>query len=195
MISNVEGSPGHHSAGGREQSPAAVARRYGVHRSWVYRLKARDEAEGEAALTPRSRRPKTSPRATAPETVEAVLRLRKQLAEQGLDAGADTIAWYLTHHHDATLSQATINRVLARHGAVTPEPAKRPKSSYIRFEASHDRVRTTRSTKPGASPPASPGNSATSASADPTPEPTSSSWTPTSTSASSTPPPATSSAN
>jgi transposase InsO family protein len=74
-----------------KQSPAAVAHRYGVHRSWVYRLKARYEAEGEAALTPRSRRPKTSPRATAPETVEAVLRLRKQLAEQGLDAGADTI--------------------------------------------------------------------------------------------------------
>jgi transposase InsO family protein len=118
-----------------KQSPAAAARRYGVHRSWVYRLKARYEAEGEAALTPRSRRPKTSPRATAPETVEVVLRLRKQLAEQGLDAGADTIAWHLTHHHDTTVSRATINRVLARHGAVTPEPAKRPKSSYIRFEA------------------------------------------------------------
>ncbi|WP_219418883.1 leucine zipper domain-containing protein [Pseudonocardia nigra] len=56
------------------------------------RLKARDEAEGEAALTPRSRRPKTSPRATAPETVEAVLRLRKQLAEQGLGSPAPTAA-------------------------------------------------------------------------------------------------------
>jgi transposase InsO family protein len=117
------------------QSPAEVATRYGVHRSWVYRLKARYEAEGEAALAPRSRRPRASPRATAPETVELVLRLRKQLAEQGLDAGADTIGWHLAHRHGTTLSRATINRVLARHGAVVPEPAKRPKSSYIRFEA------------------------------------------------------------
>ena len=32
------------------QSPAEVAARYGVHRAWVYKLKARYEAEGEAAL-------------------------------------------------------------------------------------------------------------------------------------------------
>ena len=47
------------------QTPAEVAARYGVHRAWVYKLKARYEAEGEAALEPRSRRPKTSPTATA----------------------------------------------------------------------------------------------------------------------------------
>ena len=47
------------------QTPAEVAARYGVHRAWVYKLKARYEAEGEAALEPRSRRPKTSPTALA----------------------------------------------------------------------------------------------------------------------------------
>ena len=31
---------------------------------------------------------------------------------------------------------ATINRILTRAGAVVPDPSKRPKSSYIRFEAS-----------------------------------------------------------
>jgi transposase InsO family protein len=118
------------------QSPAEVAERYGVHRAWVYKLKARYEAEGETALTPRSRRPKSSPSATPVATVELVLRLRKQLAEAGLDAGADTIGWHLARHHGATLSRATINRILVRAGAVVPEPAKRPKSSYIRFEAS-----------------------------------------------------------
>lgn len=46
------------------QSPAEVARRYGVHRSWVYRLKARYEAEGDGAAEPRSRRPRSSPAAT-----------------------------------------------------------------------------------------------------------------------------------
>jgi transposase InsO family protein len=118
------------------QSPAEVAERYGVHRAWVYKLKARYEAEGETALTPRSRRPKSSPSATPAATVELVLRLRKQLAEAGLDAGADTIGWHLARHHGTTLSRATINRILVRAGAVVPEPAKRPKSSYIRFEAS-----------------------------------------------------------
>ena len=31
------------------QTPAEVAARYGVHRGWVYKLKARYDAEGEAA--------------------------------------------------------------------------------------------------------------------------------------------------
>ena len=117
------------------QAPSEVARRYGVHRAWVYKLKARYEAEGDAALEARSRRPRTSPTATAHATVELVLRLRNQLAESGLDAGADTIGWHLAHRHDIEVSRATINRVLTRAGAVTPQPAKRPKSSYIRFQS------------------------------------------------------------
>jgi hypothetical protein len=80
---------------------------------------ARYAAEGEAAFQPRSRAPKTTPAATAPQTVELVLRLRKQLDESGLDAGADTIGWHLHHHHDTTLSRATINRILTRAGQVT----------------------------------------------------------------------------
>jgi transposase InsO family protein len=117
------------------QSPAEVARRYGVSRGWVYKLKARYEAEGEAAYEPRSRRPRSSPTATPPQTVDLVLRLRKELSEAGLDAGADTIGWHLARHHATTLSRATINRILTRAGAVVPEPAKRPRSSYIRFQA------------------------------------------------------------
>jgi hypothetical protein len=117
------------------QAPSEVARRYGVHRAWVYKLKARCEAEGEVALEPRSRRPKTTPTATPAATVDLVLRLRKQLAESGLDAGADTIGWHLTHRHATTLSRATINRILVRAGAVVPEPKKKPRSSFIRFVA------------------------------------------------------------
>jgi transposase InsO family protein len=117
------------------QTPAEVAARYGVHRAWVYKLKARYEAEGEAAFEPRSRRPKTSPTAIPDEVVELIVRLRKQLAEQGLDAGADTIAWHLRHHHQRTVAVCTISRYLSRLGLVVPEPNKRPKSSYIRFEA------------------------------------------------------------
>jgi transposase InsO family protein len=96
---------------------------------------ARYRLVGETAFEPLSRAPAFSPGATRPRTVELVLRLRKQLTEAGLDAGADTIGWHLAHHHATTLSRATINRILVRAGAVTPDPSKRPKSSYIRFEA------------------------------------------------------------
>ena len=37
---------------------------YRISRSWLYELLARYRAEGEAALEPRSRRPKSSPNAT-----------------------------------------------------------------------------------------------------------------------------------
>ena len=116
-------------------TPSQVAQRYGVHRSWVYRLKARYDLEGEAAFEPRSRRPTTSPTATPPETIDLVLAVRDHLAQAGLDAGADTIGWHLDHVHHTRLSRATINRILRRAGRVIPEPAKRPKSSYLRFQA------------------------------------------------------------
>ncbi len=119
-----------------EKRPVSeVARSYGVARSWVCALLARYEAEGEAAFEPRSRRPKTSPSAISPETVELITRLRKELAGQGLDAGPQTIAWHLEHHHQVRVSPATISRCPARQGLVTPDPSKRPKSSCIRFAA------------------------------------------------------------
>ena len=114
---------------------AEAARTYGVSAATVSRLMARFRVEGEAAFTPRSRAPKTAPAATGPETVELVLRLRKQLREDGHDAGADTLGWHLAQHHAITLSRATIHRILTRHGLVSPEPKKRPKSSYLRFAA------------------------------------------------------------
>jgi transposase InsO family protein len=118
-----------------QQTVAEVAARYGVHRSWVYRFKARYDDIGEAAFEPLSRRPLTAPTAIPATTVELIRRLRKELTEAGLDAGPDTIAWHLNHHHQVTVSVSTISRTLTREGLVTPEPAKRPKSSYLRFEA------------------------------------------------------------
>ncbi len=119
-----------------EKRPVSeVARSYGVARSWVYALLARYEAEGEAAFEPRSRRPKTSPSAISPQTVDLITRLRKELAGQGPDAGPQTIAWHLEQHHQLKVSPATVSRYLSRQGLVTPDPSKRPKSSYIRFAA------------------------------------------------------------
>jgi transposase InsO family protein len=112
-----------------------VARAYGVSQGWVSRLVARYRAEGEAAFEPRSRRPKSSPRAIAEGTAALIVELRKELAGQGLDAGPQTIAWHLRQHHQLRVSPATVSRYLARAGLVIPEPRKRPKSSYLRFEA------------------------------------------------------------
>lgn len=96
---------------------------------------AQYRVEGETAFEPRSRRPKTSPQATEQQLVDLIVQLRAKLTHAGLDAGADTIGWHLRHTHRQTVSRATINRILARAGLVTAEPAKRPKSSYIRFQA------------------------------------------------------------
>jgi transposase InsO family protein len=116
-------------------SQAEAARTYGISEAWVSRLMARHRTEGEAAYTPRSRRPKTSPNALDPATVELILQLRNELAAAGLDAGPETIAWHLEQHHSLVVSRATISRHLTKAGLVTPEPRKRPKSSYIRFQA------------------------------------------------------------
>jgi transposase len=117
------------------RSQHEVARAYGVNQSWVSRLVARYRAEGEAAFQPRSRRPKTSPTAIPPATVTLITELRGKLTTAGLDAGPDTIAWHLAHHHSTRVSAATISRYLTRLGLVTPQPTKRPKASYQRFQA------------------------------------------------------------
>ena len=114
---------------------ADVIAAYGVSKSWTYELLTRYRTEGEAAFEPRSRRPETSPTAISEHTIELIVELRKTLTEVGLDAGPDTIAWHLEHHHQTKISTATVSRTLTRQGLVEPSPKKRPKSSYIRFQA------------------------------------------------------------
>ena len=112
-----------------------VSASYGVARSWIYELLARYRAEGDAAFEPRSRRPHHQPTAIPAGTAELIIRLRRQLARQGLDAGAHTIAWHLAQQHQLTVSEATIWRTLQRAGLITPEPKKKPKTAYICFAA------------------------------------------------------------
>ena len=113
---------------------ADVAAQYGVSRSWVTRLVGRYRTEGDAAFEPRSRRPKTSPTKVADVVNQAIVNLRVDLTTRGLDAGPATIQWHLARAGH-TVSVSTIRRRLVDAGLVTPEPKKRPKSSYIRFEA------------------------------------------------------------
>ena len=121
------------TVGGRSKSE--VAREYGCSRRWVQKHAVRYAAEGEAAFEARSRRPHQSPTRTADDLEDRIVELRKQLSEEGLDAGPATIAYHLSRRHGTAPSVSTIWRVLKRRGFVTPEPHKRPKSSIIRFAA------------------------------------------------------------
>ncbi len=113
---------------------ADVAAQYGLSRSWVTRLVGRYRSEGDAAFEPRSRRPHTSPARLADVVNKQIVNLRVDLTTRGLDAGPHTIQWHLANQGH-TVSVSTIRRRLVTAGLITPEPKKRPKSSYIRFEA------------------------------------------------------------
>jgi len=110
-----------------------LARTYGMDRSWLYRRLARHRREGPAGLELRSRRPKTSPRRIAERFEDEIVAVRKELVDQGFDAGAETIRVHLARRHEHPPSVSTIWRVLKARGFVTPQPHKRPKSSYVRF--------------------------------------------------------------
>jgi transposase InsO family protein len=114
---------------------AETARSYEVSEATVSRWMARYRAEGDTAFEPRSRRPHTSPAATLAATVALIVNLREQLTSSGLDAGPATIVWHLQTRHDLVVSVSTVRRHLVAAGLIEPEPAKRPRSSYVRFAA------------------------------------------------------------
>jgi transposase InsO family protein len=119
------------------RSKSEVARDYDVSRYWVQQLVKRYETEGAAAFEPHSRRPHHNPRALGDTVEDKIVRLRKTLAKAGYDAGAATIAGHLARDPAVTKVPAvsTIWRILARRGFITPQPQKRPRSSWKRFEA------------------------------------------------------------
>jgi transposase InsO family protein len=117
------------------RSKSEVARQYGVSRRWVITLVQRYLAEGDAGLHPRSRRPLSSPLQTPRVVEEEIVAIRKELDRGGHEAGAATIAFHLEQRHGRSPAVSTIWRILSERGFVTPQPHKRPKSSYLRFAA------------------------------------------------------------
>lgn len=104
----------------------------GVHRDTLNEWRRRFAADGVEGLVERSRRPLRSPNQTSAELEEQIVRLRKELP---LDNGADVIGWHLRRAGRTDVpSDRTIHRVLVRRGMVTPQPQKRPKVAYRRFE-------------------------------------------------------------
>lgn len=111
-----------------------VCRQLDISRDTFYRYRARLEEEGFVGLLPRSTRPRSSPNQTPPEMVEVILAKRAELEKEGWDHGARSIHARLTRAGFAVPSARTVHRVLVRAGLVEPQPAKRPRSSYKRFE-------------------------------------------------------------
>ena len=114
---------------------SAAARRFGRSRQWIYTLLARYRAGGPEAVKPQSTTPHSSPHQTPPKVRARIIRLRRSLAAQGADNGPATIAWHLRQEGLRAPSESTIRRILHDEGLITPQPAKRPRSSYRRFQA------------------------------------------------------------
>jgi transposase InsO family protein len=117
------------------RSPTQLAGNHAISRSRIYQLLARFKEGGYAALEPRSRRPKSCSHQAGPEVEAEVLRLRRELSQAGFDAGPQTIFHHLQGRIDKLPSAATVWRILRRNGLITPQPHKRPRCSYVRFEA------------------------------------------------------------
>ena len=112
-----------------------AARSAGISKAWVTKLMARYNAGGFAALEPRSRRPQSCAHGLSTDVQTAIVQLRHQLQQAGHDCGPHTIRHHLALTHPEVPSLSTIWRTLRRHGLITPQPHKRPRSSFIRFEA------------------------------------------------------------
>ena len=117
------------------RSPSEIARRHGISRSSLYRLLGRYHQGGYAALAPHTRRPHSCLHRTSPELEAEIVALRAKLTSAGHDAGPATIAHHLGRRFERAPSAATVWRILRRHGLITPQLHKRPRSSFIRFEA------------------------------------------------------------
>jgi len=118
-----------------QSSVTAAAVEFGLSRGHLHRLLRRYREGGLEAVEPRSRRPHTNPGRTPEAVRERIVALRSGLTAQGLDAGPLTIAWHLEREGLRAPSSSTIRRVLHAAGLVVPEPHKRPRSSWRRFEA------------------------------------------------------------
>src|SRR5687767_3571003 len=115
---------------GLEVNVSALCAELGISRQTFYKYRRRWQTEGPAGLVERSRRPLSSPSQTPFEVEDLIVRLRKELI---VDNGAEAIGWHL-QRRGLRVSAATVHRVLVRRGMVTPQPEKRPKSSWKRFE-------------------------------------------------------------
>ena len=109
---------------------------HGISTWFFYDLRRRYAAGGLAALEAQSRAPHRVANRTPDLVEDAIVALRKELTDAGLDAGPATIGYHLEQRRGRPVpSGATIWRILHRRGFVTPDPSKRPRPPVRRFSA------------------------------------------------------------
>lgn len=114
---------------------AEFCRQHGISTWFFWEQRRRHRALGPAGLEPRSRAPKVVANRTAPELEDAIVSLRKELGDAGLDNGAASIGHHLGRRGLRAPSDSTIWRVLVRRGFVVPQPNKAPRHSFRSFSA------------------------------------------------------------
>ncbi len=90
---------------------AKTCRYFGLPRSLFYLWLAAYREHGSDGLKRKKPIPKSHPNQTPPEIVEKILYLRKKY-----HLGPTRIMWYMARYHQMRVSDATIYRVLKRHG-------------------------------------------------------------------------------
>lgn len=121
-------------AAGEKINISRFCRDHGISRGVFHKYVKRFTAEGVNGFTRRSTAPHHHPRALGPEVAEAVLRARKELADEGWDNGPITIRWRLRDSGFVpSPSWSAIYRILLAHGQIEPEPRKKPRTRR-RFE-------------------------------------------------------------
>ena len=115
----------------------AFCRQHGISTWFFWDLRRRHGRLGDVVFEPASRAPHTVANRVPAVMEEAIVALRKQLGEGGLDNGPATIGFHLRRAHgDAAVpSDASIWRVLKRRGFIDADPSKAPRRAVISFEA------------------------------------------------------------
>jgi len=117
------------------RSLRSVASSLDMSKSWVAKQVSRFRSGGYEALAPRSKAPHHRPAQLDVGLENEIVMIRKQLSDDGFDAGPLTIQYHLAQIHGTAPGRSTIHRVLVRRGFVVPQPQKRPRQSWIRFES------------------------------------------------------------
>jgi len=124
---------------GEPVNVSGVCREAGTSRKTFYKWAERYRAEGLAGFEERSRRPLTTPHRTSDVVEDLVVKVYWELVASGLDHGAMTVQWHLGQREEMhgwrVPAVATVHRILARRGLIEPQPRRRPKTSWRRFEA------------------------------------------------------------
>jgi transposase InsO family protein len=106
-----------------------VCRRFGISRPTLRKWLGRYDAEGEAGLLGRSRRPRRSPaRKVGPAEEELILGLRRERR-----LGAKRLRIELHRLHGVRLSASVIHKVLVRHGLGALPRRVRPRHKPKRY--------------------------------------------------------------